>query len=234
MTRPKVLKGVYILAGVLFTLLGLRLTGSPWSYVALNAGIGYLLVGLAYWRVWPGVLGKRRDGRLMLSSYLLFWPYHLTNWFTCALFRWGLREHPFDRVAPGLFLGGRLMASDRGAFKQAGIRSVLDLTAEFSEVGFIRSAPGYACLPILDRTAPNPEELRMAVEFIESRLVHGAVYVHCALGHGRSAVAVAAWMLKSRNANSPEDAIAKLKAVRPGVNPSAAQRQALAEYARHL
>ncbi len=226
------LRNVYLAAGVVFTALGLWLRKSPWSYLPLTAGVGYLLVGLAYRGRWTGVLGKRRDGRLMFSSYLLFWPYHLMNWLTWGLFRWGVRENPFDEVAPGVFLGGRLLSSDRTRFQAARIASTLDLTVEFSEIGFIRATRGYACLPVLDRTPLSLAELRVAVQFIEQRLASGPVFVHCALGHGRSAMAVAAWLLHKRMARSPAAAVAQLREKRPGVRPASGQMRALEEFAK--
>ncbi len=217
-------------AGMALAAGGVCLTGSPWSYVSLSAGLCFLLMGCAYLFGWTGILGKRRDGRLIFSSYLLFWPYHLMNWLTYALFRCIVREHPFDSVAPGVYLGARLLPSDQTAFEKAGIRSVLDLTSEFTETGFIRRNPGYACLPMLDRTAPTHHEFEVAVEFITQRLESGPVFVHCAVGHGRSAVVAAAWMVKSGHAESAADALAKLKASRPGVSPSTRQRRALEKF----
>jgi protein-tyrosine phosphatase len=53
------------------------------------------------------------------------------------------------------------------------------------------------------------------------------VYVHCAVGHGRSATFVAAYLLASGAADSPQQAIAFLKARRPGVHINSAQQAAL-------
>lgn len=41
--------------------------------------------------------------------------------------------------------------------------------------------------------------------------------VHCAQGHGRSAVVVAAWLLLKGRAQDPEEALIQIKAARPGV-----------------
>jgi predicted protein tyrosine phosphatase len=221
---------VFLAAGLGLLAEGLLLSPSPWSYLLLSAGLGFGLMGMAYLRRWTGVLGKRRDGRLIFSSYLLFWPYHLMNWMTCLVFRLIAQEHPFDPIATGVYLGARLLSSDKPAFEKAGIRSVLDLTSEFSEARFIRSKAGYACLPLLDRTAPSPSEFAAAVDFITRSLERGPAYVHCALGHGRSAVIAAAWMVKSGNASSATDALVKLKAARPGVSPSKAQFKALENF----
>lgn len=221
---------VFLAAGLGLFMEGALVRNSPWSYPLFSAGLGFSLMGIAYMRRWTGILGKRRDGRLMFSSYLLFWPYHLMNWITYLVFRLLAREHPFDPIAPGVYLGGHLLASDQAAFEKAGIRSVLDLTSEFSEAKFIRNNTVYACLPLLDRTAPLVEEFAAAVEFLTKSLERGPVYVHCAVGHGRSAVIAAAWMVKSGEASSAADALAKLKAARPGVSPSTVQFKALESF----
>jgi hypothetical protein len=113
----------------------------------------------------------------MASSYFLFWPYHLLNWTTFSIFRWITRETPFDEVAPGLFVGGRLLSGDEARFKERGILSVLDLTAEFSEVHFLRSSASYLCIPLLDRSDPTMGELNVGVDFIIQRLSSGPVYM---------------------------------------------------------
>ncbi len=207
-------------------------SGSVVANCALRiGGLGLLLLGLAYLRRWPGLLGKRRGGQLMVSSYVLFWPYHVLNWTTFAFFRWISRERPFHEVAPGLYLGARLLPSDAASFRERGIGSVLDLTAEFAEARFIRGLPAYFCIPMLDRSEPSLEELRLGVEFITRRLVAGPVYVHCALGHGRSPVFVAAWLLSQGRAATPEAAVAQLRESRLGVRPSAAQMRVLTRFA---
>ncbi len=221
---------VFLAAGLGLFMEGALMRNSPWSYPLFSAGLGFSLMGIAYACRWTGILGKRRDGRLMISSYLLFWPYHLMNWLTHSVFRLFARENPFDLIAPGVYLGGRLLPSDKAAFEKAGICSVLDLTSEFSEVEFIRNNTVYACLPLLDRTPPLPEEFAAAVEFLAKSLKRGPVYVHCAVGHGRSAVIAAAWMVKSGEASSAADALVKLKAGRPGVSPSKAQFKALENF----
>ena len=45
----------------------------------------------------------------------------------------------------------------------------------------------------------------------------GVVYVHCKVGYSRSAVVVGAYLLASGAAASAEEAIARLRAVRPSI-----------------
>jgi protein phosphatase len=52
----------------------------------------------------------------------------------------------------------------------------------------------------------------------------GVVYVHCKVGYSRSAVVVGAYLMKSGAVGSADEAIARLRAVRPSlvIRPEAA------------
>jgi protein-tyrosine phosphatase len=58
----------------------------------------------------------------------------------------------------------------------------------------------------------------------------GATYVHCALGHGRSATLVAAVLLELGLATDPDDAVNRIRLLRPGVALSPAQRVQLHQF----
>jgi len=199
--------------------------------LSFSAAAAFLGLALAYACSWPGLLGKKRSGHLLPSSYLLFWPYHLLNYLSLALFRMNRREARFNEVEPGLYLGGRLFARDQPALSALQISSSLDLTAEFAEVPFLRKMPAYFCIPLLDRTAPSPPELKAAVQFIRERLPHGSVYVHCALGHGRSATVVLAYLLATGKFANREEALKYLRARRPGVKLHPCQLRAVDQLA---
>jgi hypothetical protein len=218
---------------LVFPLLGVLLLGyavrqqSFWpGFLSASAGVAFAALGAAYAFGWPGLLGKTRKGRLLSSSYLLFWPYHLLSYGSLLWFRL-LRVAPFQEVLPGLYLGGRLLPWEAKQLQAAGISSVLDLTCELSEVGFLRRVPAYFCIPLLDGTAPNREALAIGVRFIRERLLHGPVYVHCAMGHGRAPTFVAGFLLASGKATSVAEAVEFLRQRRPGVRLRSAQQQAL-------
>src|SRR5262249_38575564 len=94
------------------------------------------------------------------------------------------------------------------------ITSVLDLTAESSEVTALRRL-NYLNIPLLDLTPPTPAQLTQAAGFVESRLPHGGGYIHCALGYARSAGAAAAYLCASGRAGSVPEAVSLIKAARP-------------------
>ena len=164
---------------------------------------------------------------MLPSSYLLFWPYHLLNYLSLALSRFNNRAARFNEIEPGVYLGARPFSKDERVLAGLRIASALDLTAEFPEVSFLRKMPAYLCIPLLDRTAPSQPELKVAINFIRDRLAHGPVYVHCALGHGRSATVVLAYLLASGKFADQNDALKHLREKRPGIKLHPCQLQAV-------
>lgn len=213
-----------ILAGACaVTAAGLPLPGTILFGYAAGS---FLLVAVAYAGLGSGLFLKRRDGRLRLASWLLFLPYHLLNRLSLALARWTSREPAFAEVRERLWIGRRLTTSEAQAGKWL---AVLDLAGEFGEVAALRTLPGYRSLPILDATAPTPEQLTDAVAWLRTALATGPVYVHCALGHGRTGTVVAAYLV-SEGATVAE-ALALLRAARPGVRLNRTQLRALRAWA---
>jgi protein-tyrosine phosphatase len=104
---------------------------------------------------------------------------------------------------------------------------VLDLTVEWAEVPSLRSPGTYRLLAVLDGTAPTAEQLAEAVAWLRARTKEGTVLVHCALGHGRSACVVVAYLLAEGKHSTPREAEAFLRRLRPGVRLNAAQRRAV-------
>lgn len=218
---------IFLLLGATLVVGGLRQGSNPTGVILGSAGVAFLGLALAYTMSWPGVLGKSRRGKMLLTSYLLFWPYHTFSYLSLWFYRVCVRERPFHEAAPGLYLGGRLLPWEASELCKLNVRSVLDLTAEFSETKLLQAVPVYFCIPLLDRTAPTMPELLLGVEFIEKRLRAGPVYVHCALGHGRSATVVAAWLMQSGKVGSAVEAEESLRRVRASVRLSSGQRKVL-------
>ena len=98
----------------------------------------------------------------------------------------------------------------------SGVVSVLDLTAEFSEVKPFRKI-NYRNIPVMDLTAPTQEQLVEMSKFIGNHSGNGAVYVHCKIGYSRSAAAVAAYLIMGGKVKTAEEAFAIIRRVRPSV-----------------
>jgi hypothetical protein len=181
-----------------------------------NTVVAFLGVGVGYGFLGPKVFMKRHDGRLHPLTYVLFWPFLLLNWVNLFVFRAVVREHPYDEIVENLLLGFRLFGADEHQMRKLGILAALDVSSEFSEVRFLREGSDYRAIPVLDATPPTPAQLEQGVQWMRDKVVSGPTYVHCALGHARSATFVAAYLIASDRSLSVENAIAHVKNKRPG------------------
>jgi protein-tyrosine phosphatase len=82
---------------------------------------------------------------------------------------------------------------------------------------------------MLDLVAPDAATLRRAADAIEDARQGGPVLVCCALGYGRSAAAVAVWLVRTGRMADLEAALAHLRAKRPRLALGTAQQQAVVE-----
>ena len=193
------------------------------AYVAIS----FLLLALAYAGAGPGLLLKQPSGRHAPWAWVLFGPYFLLNAVTFGLYRRFSREPATVEVAPGVFLGRRLA---RAECSTPMWRSVLDLAAEFAEARPLRALAGYRSLPVLDATPPSEEQLRSAAAWVAEAVRSGPVYIHCALGHGRSACVVIAYLLLSGQVKRAEEGERWLQSLRPGVRLNASQHARLVAF----
>ncbi len=214
---------VFGLLAALLVFLGLVTAGptNGFSLIALYPAMSILLIAVAYAIGRPALLGKRADGGRDWILRILLAPYLLLTRLCFLLYKLPGRHTPACEVIPNLFLGRRLTAAE--AVRFPGV-AVIDLAAEFSEVLVLRQPDRYLSLPVLDATAPTEEQLNAAVRWIESHIPHRPVYVHCALGHGRSASVVVAYLLRTGQVKHLREAVKFLRQIRPGVGLSAEQR----------
>jgi predicted protein tyrosine phosphatase len=221
---------VFLFLSVASVFPGILVESALGKFVAFSAAIAFLAVAVAYTFSWPGLIGKKRAGGLLTSSYALFWPFHFLNYLSLTMFRWSRQSAPFSEIFPGLYLGGRLTSRDARRLCELNISAVLDLTCEFSEIHCLRTTSAYLCIPLLDRTAPSPAELEAAIRFIREQSQGGSVYVHCALGHGRSATVMLAYLLATRKFTNVEEALAHVQSKRPRVRLNRSQLRALQQF----
>jgi protein phosphatase len=135
----------------------------------------------------------------------------------------------WDEVTPQIWIGGKLGCRSANKALRSGVVSVLDLSAEFSEVKPFRKIQ-YRNIPVLDLTAPTQSQLVEISKFIGNHSRNDAVYVHCKIGYSRSAAAVTAYLIMSGKVKTAEEAFAMIRRVRPSVVIRPEVRSALSEF----
>ncbi|MFL5241947.1 MAG: dual specificity protein phosphatase family protein [Gemmataceae bacterium] len=183
----------------------------------LYAALSFLLVAIAYGGIGPAIFLKRLDGRQHPFSWILLGPYLLLNHFAFWLSQRNNKAPPFAEAAPNLFFGRRLTSRDDHEIRAMGSVAVLDLACEFAEIRALREVEHYWSMPLLDATAPSQEQLQVITKWIRERLAVGPVYVHCGLGHGRSATVVLAYLLSVGGISTVSEGLKFLRSLRPAV-----------------
>jgi hypothetical protein len=196
-----------------------------WVAVSLS------LVSAAYFGIGPRIFRKRSDGTIPLSSLFALGPCILGQFVSLIYYR--RKISAYTRITPATFIGRRPNKREAAELRESGVTAVLDLGAELSEVPPL-PALNYLCVPILDLTAPTPEQLDLAARFISAEAESGQVYVHCKIGYSRSAAAIAAYLVFSQRAETVTDAIALIRRLRPEIVMSPATLKALKEFQLRL
>lgn len=199
-----------------------------WGWLLAWPALSFAVVAAGYAGLGPRILGKRDDGRLSLIRSIVLLPFLLFCWSVWHMRRLVLREACCHQVAPGLWLGRRPLARE----VPADVGLVVDLTAEFWPARGVLAGRAYLALPTLDADSPDEARLRLFVAQVAAH--SGPVYVHCALGHGRSALFVAAVLLARGLASDDREAVRMLRVARPGVRLNGRQRRLLRQVATAL
>jgi protein-tyrosine phosphatase len=209
-------------------------------FIAIAASLGWLAAQGGVWLLhgWPSlsfgavsvayltgstrIFGKRADGSRHWLATLVIGPYLMLA--SCV---WRIqiilsREAAFNTVNDVLIVARRLLASEL----PQDINHVCDLTCEFRDPKELRELPGYKCFPVLDAGTLSADDLVAIVKELPSEK-DGRLLIHCANGHGRTGLIAAAWLISNNYAASVDDAVAALRAVRPGISLRKRQRASL-------
>jgi len=206
---------------VVFATLGCLMGGIAWHSAGVSAALSWYgtgnLVFLAtvYGLQNPYLFGKRPDGHLAWAPSALNLPWLALTYATWWLQTRLSREPAWQEIpGEGLVIGRRLLPSEY----PEGIDAVVDLTSELPER---HGRAGYVSFPMLDAVAPA-HDLSGEIRRLARRLEGKRVYVHCAQGHGRTALFCSILLAISRGV-APERAYRQLLAVRPRARMSRAQ-----------
>lgn len=221
----------FLLSGLALGRLALREASvNAWALLPLYPSLSFLLLSLAYAGIGPDLLGKQRDGRRTWWAVAWSLPYSLLAECVWRLVILRGREPAIARVTDNLYCGRRLTRREQSEFARHPIQGCLDLTAEFTEASYLRSLPHYRSAPLLDGTAPSIEQLQHLVDWLTTTTTSSPIYVHCALGHGRTSTVVVAFLIRNGLEHDIDSALSRLQALRSGIDINAAQRELLIAY----
>ena len=135
----------------------------------------------------------------------------------------------FSWLLPGRVAGMACpVMDDEEWLREQGVASLVSLTLTPPSIGF-----RILHVPIPDMHSPSVTQLRAAVDFIRAAWDEGGgVAVHCGAGIGRTGTVLAA-VLVAEGADAQE-AIAEVRAVRPGSIETPEQEQRVHEFAVSL
>jgi membrane-associated phospholipid phosphatase len=204
--------GGYYLAGAL-AVLAIMPVIWPWGVFLIWPAAALAIVACAYFGLGPGIY-RKTEGRLPLSTRFVLGPVLIGQYLSLLYYRRQCRA--WDQVAPGVRIGRVLTDREAAAAIEQGVTAVLDLTAEFSAARPFR-AIHYLNVPVLDLTRPTREQLEAATAFISEHAARGTVFVHCKIGYSRSAAVAGAYLLRSRQAATIDEAISRMRSVRPSI-----------------
>lgn len=193
--------------------------------------LAFFWVAAGYLGLGPQIFGKRANGTLAPIGLLALAPYLVLALIVAAICRWVLREPACQQISERLYFGRRILGRESQLLDQQGIVAVLDLTAATPEPRIVRAGRAYRSMAVLDGTAPTLEGLREAIRWIVEQSAGGAVYVHCAAGHGRAGLVAGAYLLETGEATDADEAVLRMRQVRPLIRLNAAQRRRLIEFA---
>lgn len=198
----------------------------PWGLILLWPAANALLLAVLYACNLPRGLCKRSRGGLSWGAWPAHAPFFLFRHAVAFAQIRFLPEPACQEVAPGLWIARRLRPGEIPQEVPRSFRRIVDLTAEFAEPRAIATEPGWRWIPILDAGVPTASSKRkleaLAREWGEAP---GPMLIHCAQGHGRSAMAAAWLLVRTGRAASVDAALAQIQSVRPGAKVGRNQRR---------
>lgn len=185
--------------GVLMGFTAISLNGI-WL-VLLWPATSLMVVSAGYAFFGPAVCGKMQNGQRKKWATALHLPSIMFSHAMWNLGRLAKPDDPWNEIAPALYVGRKL---DNGSQLPPRTSMIVDLTAEYTEPNSVVETGKYRCIPTLDGTAKISTNygqiLREALE------EPGTIYVHCAVGYGRSAMFAANLLIAKGLASDAEAA----------------------------
>lgn len=213
--------------GVLFTLMAIFMLATAivqggWYLLLIWPAVAFFGVGLAYFLRKPSIYRKSADGVLPGDTCALFAPMLFLLQIVWHLVRLVSREPPHQQIHDRIIIGRRLLSHEL----PDEVDAVIDLTSEFTEPRALRQR-GYHSFPILDADVPSDVELLAWLRKTDD--VQGTLYIHCAQGHGRTALFTACLLLHRGVVATADEALGLVQSHRPLARLNRKQSQFLKE-----
>ena len=114
-----------------------------------------------------------------------------------------------------------------------GVKSIVTMTEDSLPEKWVENI-GYLHVPTQDLTAPDIEDIDLAVDFIHEKITtNESVMVHCAAGLGRAGTVLACYFVKHHQLPA-KTAIEKIRKERPGSIQSEIQEITIRMYEKHV
>ena len=212
----------FFFIGLAALLVNVAVQTAGWgSLILIWPALAFLFISVAYLGAGAKLLGKRPDGTISRSRQVLLLPYFVLIGGLWHLVRWLSREPVVHEVAPGIRIGRRLLAHE----VPKDLQTVVDLTSEFAEPHPLRCTANYISVPVLDGMPGTSKEFLAAAQRVAE--LPKPVFIHCAQGHGRTAMFTALLLIATGYSKDVEDALSQIRSVRPGARPNSRQRRFL-------
>ena len=176
-----------------------------------------IAVSSAYLLNFPSLFRKREDGSIPFYIRWVFVPFLLGSWLYNEYARRTDKVPPLQKIEPNLYLACRMSSKHVELLNENHIDAILDVTAEFDGLDWTAYQEDYRYLnvPVLDHTSPTPEQLVLAINWLNQQISESKnVVVHCALGRGRSVLVVAAYLLAKNPELSVDEALSQINQIR--------------------
>lgn len=149
----------------------------------------------------------------------------------------GLRVRRWwDHIDEYVIVGAYPFSRDIQGLYDEGVRAIVNTCEEYQGpvIEYTRLGMEQLHIPTTDFTHPQLDDVRTAVEFVESHVQREhTVYIHCKAGRARSATVAICWLMKYRGLTMESAQLELLKA-RPHINPRLTQRAVVRQFAESL